>query len=212
MRRVFLYLYPIEEYTRIFLCPNIYYESNHLEHPFDVLNRTIDKRYRQKGYEIVYAMYPDKKVHGIHLEKTDKLIYTDITFTEASGYRPDGSEKKEEEIVYPSEEHLLYQIGLVDELIIGGYHYSDCVKKVALTAYNSGINTLVDLDLTDLFFSLHNKPNYFNIEEYNLERYKEYRRSQCYSKWEKENFDRCFEELYQSPVYGFYKDDSVKKK
>lgn len=37
MQKVFLYLYPIEEYTRIFLYPNIYYESNHLEHPFDVL-------------------------------------------------------------------------------------------------------------------------------------------------------------------------------
>lgn len=67
-------------------------------------------------------MYPDKKVHGIHLEKTDQLIYTDITFTEASGYRPDESEKKEE-IVYPSEEHLLYQSPVY------GFYKDDFVKK-----------------------------------------------------------------------------------
>mgnify|MGYP003289774129 CR=1 FL=1 len=210
MRKVFLYLYPIEEYTRIFLCPDRYYKYNNLEHPFIVLNNTIDKRYREKGYEIIYAMYPDKTIHGIEPKETDKIIYTDITFQCASGYYKDGSAKPIEEIVYPNEEYLVSQVGLADELIIGGYHFSDCVKRVAEKALDMGINTIVDLDLTDLFFSLYSKKEYFNIEKYDLERYKEYRLSRCFTNYQKENFENHFKELYKSPVYGFYKEEEKK--
>lgn len=36
-------------------------------------------------------------------------------------------------------------------MIVGGFHYSDCVKKVGKMALNIGINCLVDLELTDYF-------------------------------------------------------------
>lgn len=47
------------------------------------------------------------------------------------------------------------------------------LKKVKELALNIGINCLVDLDLTDLFFNLYNT-NYFDVNLYDLERFKEY--------------------------------------
>lgn len=49
-------------------------------------------------------------------------------------------------------------------MIVGGFYYSDCVKKIGKAALNIGINCLVDLELTD----------YFDINSYDPERFKEY--------------------------------------
>lgn len=51
-----------------------------IENPYKVLNECIQKRYREKGYQIVYAIYPDKNIYGINPLQTDKIIYTDVSF------------------------------------------------------------------------------------------------------------------------------------
>ena len=51
----------------------------------------------------------------------DKIIYTDITFKEASGYNEDGTEKEDKDIKYPNEQYLINQLGFVDEIVIGGF-------------------------------------------------------------------------------------------
>lgn len=53
------------------------------------------------------------------------------------------------------------------------FHYSDCVKKVEKAALNIGMNCLVDLELTDLFFNLYNT-DYFDINFYDSKRFKEH--------------------------------------
>lgn len=58
-------------------------------------------------------------------------------------------------------------------MIVVGFHYSDCVKKIGKVALNIGINYLVDLELTDLFFNLYST-DYFDINSYDPERFKEY--------------------------------------
>ena len=55
MQKVFLYLYPIEEYTKVFENDN----------SLAVLNECIQKRYREKGYQVIFALYPDKNLYGI---------------------------------------------------------------------------------------------------------------------------------------------------
>lgn len=55
--------------------------------------KQFKKRYRDNGYQIVYAIYPDKEIYGILPQSNDKIVYTDITFAKASGYNQDGSEK-----------------------------------------------------------------------------------------------------------------------
>ena len=50
------------------------YDLYNLKRPFPILNETIDKRYRDNGYEVVYAIYPDKKIFGVDVKNGDKVI------------------------------------------------------------------------------------------------------------------------------------------
>lgn len=212
MAKVFLYLYPIEEFTKMFLFHNdTRYDEIGRERPLPVLNETIDKRYRQKEYQVVYALYPDKKMFGIEPQETDKTIYTDITFADASAYNEKGEEKKDFIPKYPSEEKLISQLGEVEQLVVGGYHFSDCVRRVAEYALNKGIDTLVDIDMTDLFFNVYLEKDYFEMDNYSPERY----RKHMINKWDPEDADfgeMLFDKHYASPVYGFNNDSDEKLK
>lgn len=212
-RKIFLYLYPIQEYTKIFLFSDDYYENEQRENPLDVLNECINERYRKHEYEIVYAIYPDKEIFGIKTMPNDKIIYTDITFKEASGYNEDGSKKDDSDIKYPSEQYLINQLGIVDKIVIGGFHFSDCVKRVAECCLENGIDTLVDLDLTDLFFSLYYQKGYFKKDEYSPEKYKEYWQRKASRHGEDIDFiENRFQRMYGSPVYKFYSDNKMPRK
>ena len=202
MQKIFLYLYPIREYNHSFEFSEEYIQEMKIENPYKVLNECIQKRYREKGYQIVYAIYPDKNIYGINPLQTDKIIYTDVSFKQASSYNQDGNGKQVKDIKYPSEKYLIEQLGKIDEIVIGGFHFSDCVKKVAEYCYQNGIPTLVDLDLTDLFFNVYNKKDYFKIDEYNPQNYKNY--VLLNNRFgNKEMAERLFQRNYNSPVYGF---------
>ncbi len=202
MNKIFLYLYPIEEYSKIFYLGNEYYDRNNIKRPFDLLNKTIQKRYRDNGFKVVFVLYPDKEIYGVLPQHRDRIIYTDIPFTKASGYNSDGSKKSEDEIVYPNEQMLINQLGDIEELVIGGYHAQDCVKRVGEVALANGINTIVDLDMTDLFFNLYRDEDYFNIESYSTERFKNHILSKM-RRYGDDFAERMFYSNYQSDVYGF---------
>ena len=207
MRKVFLYLYPIKEYPKTFtFCDDDTYKRLDIENPFPILNETIDKRYREKGYEIYYALYPDKEIYGIDIKDTDKIIHTNISFSEASAIDENGNRKENFEPKYPNEMYLLNQIGDIDELVVGGYHSSDCVRRVAEIALGHGIDSLVDLELTERFFSLYRNKEYFDIENYSPNKYKEY----MISRFGDDMADlkgRIFNKNHNSEVYGFNKED-----
>ena len=186
MSKVFLYLYPIKEFADVF---TRYMDID--DHPFEVLNDTINERYRKKGYNVVYAIYPDKKIYGINPMPSDAIITTDINFSDVEKYYK-----------YPNEAYLINQIGSVEELVVSGYHALDCVKRVAESALEFGINSLVDLDLTDLFFDLYKHKEYFQKEIYSPERFKEYLLNRKGTK-NLEFIKGLFNRNYNSPVYGF---------
>jgi len=55
-------LYPIKEYfEKVLVIP----QKEDEKFALSMLNSTIDKRYRKKGYEIVFSLYPDKELYGI---------------------------------------------------------------------------------------------------------------------------------------------------
>ena len=203
MRKVFLYLYPISEYTNMYLFRNDEnYDNWNIKRPLPILNETIDKRYRQKGYEILYVLYPDRTIFGLDRKENDKIILTDITFKEATGYKEDGSKKSEDELMYPSEQYLINQLGNVDNVVVGGYHAYDCVKRVAEALYNNGIPTLIDLDLTDLFFQLYGKDNYFIIDEYDPIRFINYMKENYLDNgYPIDGIKQLFRDLYSSDIY-----------
>ena len=74
-------------------------------------------------------------------------------------------------------------------------------------ALNMGINTIVDLDLTDLFFSLYRQEDYFNINEYNPEKFKEHIiRSEIKEEIEFDDEEQALKQFYltySSPAFGF---------
>ena len=202
MSKVFLYLYPIEEFAKTFDFGNDYYDEIGVRRPFEVLNEVIQRRYRDNGFKVVFAIYPDKTIYGILPKQEDKIIYTDIPFTSASGYNLDGSEKSDDQIVYPNEQSLINQLGDVEELVIGGYHAQDCVKRVGEVALENGINTIVDLDMTDLFFYLYKQEDYFDIESYSSSRFKNYMLEKM-KRYGDDFAEKMFNRNYQSKVYGF---------
>lgn len=212
LKKVFLYLYPIKEYTSMFLYHNdkLYDEWN-VKRPLPILNECIQKRYRDNGYQVVYVLYPDKDIFGIIPKEEDKIIYTDILFSENSAVDENGKEKKDFIPKYPNEQLLIKQLGDIGELVIGGYHFSDCVKRVGEIALNMGINTIIDLDLTDLFFNLYKQEDYFNIKEYSPENFK--RQMMKYDlRYGEEIALEQFNLVYSSPVYGFSNEEIKHKK
>lgn len=198
LKKVFLYLYPIEEYTAMFL----HGDEDNSQNPLSVLNECIQKRYRDNDYQVVYALYPDKDIFGIIPKENDRIIYTDILFSEISETDEYGREKKDFVPKYPSEQLLIEQLGDIQELVIGGYHFSDCVKIVGETALNMGVNTIIDLDLTDIFFNLYNQADYFDMLEYNPEKFKRQMMMDDLRFGEKIALEQ-FNYVYSSPVYGF---------
>ena len=70
--------------------------------------------------------------------------------------------------------------------------------------------TFVDLDLTDLFFNVYYKKDYFKIDEYNSQNYKNYILLNNRFK-NKEIAEKLFERNYNSPVYGFKNTEEKRK-
>lgn len=212
MKKVFLYLYPIKEYTSMFLYhDDKLYDEWNVKRPLPILNECIQKRYRDNGYQVVYVLYPDKDIFGIIPKEEDRIIYTDILFSENSAVDENGKEKKDFIPKYPNEQLLIKQLGDIEELVIGGYHFSDCVKRVGETALNMGINAVIDLDLTDLFFNLYKQEDYFNIKEYSPENFK--RQMMKYDlRYGEEIALEQFNLVYSSPVYGFSNEEIKHKK
>ena len=211
MNKVFLYLYPIKEYISACLhSEDNLYDGQNIKNTLLILNDCIQKRYRDKGYQVVFVLYPDKGLFGIIPDKTDKIIYTDILFSENSTIDEHGNEKKDFIPKYPNEQLLIHQLGNIEELVIGGYHFSSCVKRVGEIALKMGINTIVDLDLTDLFFYLYRQEDYFDIEKYDPNKFKKHMINDL-SRDGEEFAERQFNNMYSSIVYGFDENNRKKK-
>ena len=77
-------------------------------------------------------------------------------------------------------------------------------------ALANGINTIIDLDMTDLFFNLYRQEEYFNIDSYDPSRFKEYMINKM-SRYGNEFSERLFNRNYQSEAYGFGKINKKQK-
>lgn len=71
---------------------------------------------------MVFAFHPDKEIYGIFTKDEDRIIYTDISFEEATSIDKNGNKKFNFEPKYPSEKLLIEQLGKVDKLAIGGFY------------------------------------------------------------------------------------------
>lgn len=153
-----LFLYPIEEYMQSLW--------KHRPEIYNLLNDTINERYRQKGYQIVFVTFKNKQVFGVNICDGDRVIESDITFEEHT--TPVGKDENGKDIYkYSSNECLKSSLGEFEELTVCGFHAQDCVMKVAEYFYNINNSTIIDEELTNFFGTLSER-SYFSKGKYNL--------------------------------------------
>jgi len=136
----FLFMYPINEYFQEKL-----FEGD--EEYFRILNKTIDLRYRLRGFDVNFALFDDRNIHPkLIFEESDNIINVGLDFEEHI-------KKVNGKYPYPDQDFILDQLKNPNYLVVSGFHRSDCVSKIAKRSYERGIDTLIDEDLTDLFFN-----------------------------------------------------------
>ena len=146
----FLYLYPLYEFAKP-LVGESRWNSGEREKSYQRLAEIIAARYRQNDYRINWLLF----------SKTEGSIQPDLSIAAQELFLPEDrllvSGKTFDNLVvskqYPNTDFILSQlVPRPDKLVIAGFHLWDCVDKLAEAAYNNGIPTIVDKDLTELFF------------------------------------------------------------
>ena len=143
-----MFLYPISEFINAATIISFKYEGHHASELFYL----IDKRYREKEYDINWLFFskendstaPDlsNKPDYVKIQNLDNILHAGVSFR-----------KHCDEEVYPEPDYILNQLPEHDKLVIGGFHQWDCVDKLARASYNNKIDTFVDEDTTELFFA-----------------------------------------------------------
>jgi hypothetical protein len=160
----FIFLYPIPEIINFEIENHGRYEKGGVD-TFrqkykNTLNRCINVRYRQKGFGINYAVFDKSPVSDlIELQQSDKIIEVGLDFKTHTTKQPNG------DYPYPNQDYILNQLNGVNVIRIAGFHMWDCVEKLAKRAYEKGLDTLVDEDLTE-FFTGRLKDIDFKVDEY----------------------------------------------
>ena len=184
MKKTLVFLYPIKEYLRMI---DLDLET------YDKFFKIFELRYRAKGYNIFFVMFPDKEI-AIPIHPTDHIILTDVKFSnhiikDENGKYP-----------YPNPDFIFEQLPRSDEYVICGFHAADCVERVAKSFYENGMNTLIDIDLTDLFYGSIQSP-YFNEENYNLATHIEWLKGKELAFSKEINMGKMIEQNYSKPYY-----------
>ena len=144
---MFLFLYPISRYIE---------EETHghilILKALKRLNDIIDTRYRKERYRIFWLLFSEERKPStpdlslldtrIHISNTDKILSAGVSF-----------ERHCRRLVYPSLKSIIARIQPVDELVIGGFHQTDCVDKLAHAVHRQGISVRVDEDTTNQLFT-----------------------------------------------------------
>jgi len=163
-------LYPIRPYLEIALdYPNDNHEDafplNRLEYfwtrslalppgtfrqRFGIINRLLDE-YRLRAYHVGWAFFsqqgdltkPDETQTSdiFEIKPEDFKVAVGVTYHDHTRHR-----------AYPNEVNILSTIPDSDELVVGGFHEKDCVRRFRDAAERLGIRSTVDSCLTDQVF------------------------------------------------------------
>ena len=140
----------------LFLFPvSFYFDRDKTYKYADLLSKMIDARYRKKGYSIYYLVFSNENIAYLEKHKDDRVIKSDVRLID------------ECHIPYTSNDLIQKHLGTVDELVVCGFHERDCVRKVAKHFSSIGVDTLVDIELTNQIGKYCDLPS-FSIDEYNI--------------------------------------------
>lgn len=120
--------------------------------PYARMNELLRIRYRDQGYRVFWLMF---SVEGKKTEADTGLISSLIVRQPEDVIIPMGSSLRQnvEDLVYPDPAFAFDQLpGDTEEIKVGGFHLYSCVSRFAEHCYNQGAPTLVDEDLTHVYF------------------------------------------------------------
>jgi len=156
--KVLVFLYPIKEYFDASIGRRTtsefdYYDSRYLP---ERLIQIVDRRYRRKGYKIVWIMFSSKENKSkpdcdqlsefITIDDSDVVAANGVTFSDHCTLK-----------LYPDPANIISCLPVekddVSDLVIAGFHMWDCVDKLASYAHDQGFPVKVDQDLTEHYFS-----------------------------------------------------------
>lgn len=124
--------------------------------------RETKKKYAQAYQQLISARYPDFQITWMMFSEMENPEKPDMSYLWS-----DISIKKDDIVgacgvnfnvhcqmeLYPDPKTILGACPQpIEKLVIGGFHFWDCVDRVAECAHNQGIDVLVDDDLTEFFF------------------------------------------------------------
>ena len=160
----FVFLYPIPEIIDFEIGNHAWSEKGGIEvfrqKYKTVINNCIDARYRQKGFGINYAVFDGSPVSEVvELQDSDRVIEVGLDFKTHATKQSNG------EYPYPDQDYILNQLDGTRVIRVAGFHMWDCVEKLAKRAYERGLDTLVDEDLTEFFSGRLRDPD-FKIDVY----------------------------------------------
>ena len=115
---------------------------------FKLVNNLLDV-YRENGkvYWLCFARGRNKSLpksgdisslYEVH--PRDEILSAGVTYEELNFQRP---------AVYPDAQFVLGSIPHLDELMLGGFHEDDCVRRFHLAACNAGVKCQIDSWLTE---------------------------------------------------------------
>lgn len=155
----FVFLYPIPEYIDYEIDNHSFGDKTFRQKYKTLLNKCIDLRYRQNGFGINYVLFNKSPVSDVvELKESDRIIEVGLDFKTFTTKQPD------ETYHYPDEDYILNQLN-ASIIRISGFHMWDCVEKLAKKAYERGLDTLVDEDLTE-FFTARIKEKVFRLDAF----------------------------------------------
>ncbi|MFA5333391.1 MAG: hypothetical protein WC376_02765 [Candidatus Nanoarchaeia archaeon] len=160
--KLFIYLYPITMYVNWEIHNNAwsYYHERGLENrekgiaEYNIKIKSINNfinDYRKKGFKIAYLGFskPSGELNKSLFSKIFNFLDTDSFINSKVTFR---NHCKNE--VYPDEKSIIKELMPLEELIVSGFHYSDCVEKFKNAAKELGVLSKIDGALTNNFFYL----------------------------------------------------------
>jgi hypothetical protein len=141
--KAFLFLYPIAEYFQ---------RENAPSKVIKRLNELIQHRYRRRGYQVFWLLCsqegnskePDRVLvdHRVKIEKNDRIICCGLPRSRTKFGN------------YPSPSYIVNLVSVDPcEIVVGGFHQNDCVRRIARAAHKKAYSVRVDEDTTDQLFT-----------------------------------------------------------
>lgn len=147
--KVFLFLYPIEQYFSNSSNQHVLRRIRERRLSVRYLNDIIQERYRKKGYQVAWMFFggladthvPDTSLlsHYVDTKDGDIFVSSGVAYEGKEGHRP-------------NPQFVFSQLPQkITHLVLGGFHQWDCVDKVGRFVHERGIPVVVDEDTTDHF-------------------------------------------------------------